>query len=182
MLEQSKSEFVEEEKLWKGPDLPPIFHPKASVGQIVLRALQIHGNKCAQISDDSGFEFSFDEILIKTIRAAQNLEKLGYQTKDIFGFVANNDHNLAPCVFAAFCMGCPINTMSTTHTQLEITRMLKSTKPRLMFCDVEVYDLVSKCLKEVGNDAKIYTFGGQIGTAEAVETLFGATGMENSFT
>lgn len=50
-----------------------------------------------------------------------------------------------------------------------------------MFCDIEVYPLVFECLKEVRNNAKIFTFGGQIGESENVENLFIATGTEQSF-
>lgn len=50
-----------------------------------------------------------------------------------------------------------------------------------MFCGVEVYELVSECLKQLGNDSKIYTFGGEAGKSEPVETLFTPTGSEEQF-
>lgn len=118
---------------------------------------------------------------VRTVRAAQNLQKRGYQPKEIFGFVAKNSHHLAPIVFASFCLGCPINTLDPSFGKVEILHMLNITKPRLMFCDAESYSLVSECLKELKNEAKVFTFGGQTGNSETVESLFIETGAENSF-
>lgn len=42
------------------------------------------------------------EIRKKTIRAAQNLHKMGFGKHDVIGIMANNHHNLTPIVFASF--------------------------------------------------------------------------------
>lgn len=59
--------------------------------------------------------------------------------------------------------------------------MLKATKPNAVFCDVEVYNLVKECLKNLGNDAHVFTFGGETGTSEKVENLFLGTDDEDEF-
>lgn len=116
------------------------------------------------------------------MRTAQNLQKLHVEPKEVIGFMAKNNEHLAPIVFAAFCLNCPINALDPSFGKTEILHMLKITKPRIMFCDVEAHHLVSTCLRELGNDAKIYTFGGQTGTSKHVENLFSETGNENDFT
>lgn len=118
----------------------------------------------------------------KTVRVAQNLQTMGYQPKQVFSFMAKNSEHLAPTVFASFCIGCPVNTMDTSFGKTETIHMLKITKPRLMFCDVEVYQMVAECLEELKNDAKIFTFGGQVGKSKAVESLFAETGEAKYFT
>lgn len=118
---------------------------------------------------------------LRTVRAAQNIQKYGYQPKDVFTFVAKNSDFLAPVIFASFCLGCPINTLDPSFAKSDIIHMLKITKPRLMFCDVDVYPLVSECLTELNNEVKIFTFGGQCGSSEAVENLFVETGTEKAF-
>lgn len=184
------TEFDEKTKLWKGLDLPPLYNPKASVGQILLNALSLNGSKIAQISDDSGVELTFNDIREKTIRAALNLRKRGYKPKEIFGFMALNSHDLVPIVLASFCLGCPFNPIYTNPLQFnttnpddkaEIKRLMNNTKPKLMFCDINLYDFVKECLIELGNDAKIITFGGQKGDSESVENLFIETGEEATF-
>lgn len=59
--------------------------------------------------------------------------------------------------------------------------MLSTTQPSLMFCDIKIYDLLKECLSELGNDADIFTFGGQIGDSEPVENLFVENGDEYEF-
>lgn len=95
--------------------------------------------------------------------------------------MAKNSHHLAPLVFSTFCIGCTLNTIDTSFGKVEITHMLKATKPNAVFCDVEVYDLVKNCLDDLGNNANIFTFGGETGSSENVENLFIGSGDENDF-
>lgn len=61
--------------------------------------------------------------------------------------------------------------------------MLKTIKPVLMFCDIECYDLVKECLKEVENEFqfKILTLGGSKDGSEPIDNLFAETGHEDEF-
>lgn len=124
---------------------------------------------------------TFNEIHEKTIRAAQNLQKRGYGSKQVFGLMAKNSHHVAPVVFASISIGCPVNTLDCSFGKTELIHMLSTTKPKLMFCDIEVYDLVKKCLLELCNDAQIFTFGGSKGESEQVENLFSETQNELDF-
>lgn len=124
---------------------------------------------------------TFEEIRIKTIRAAQNLQKRGYKSKEVFGVLARNSHHLAPIVFASMSIGCSVNTLDASFGKTELVHMLNVTKPTLMFCDVDVYDLLKECLTDLGNDAKIFVFGGGKDEAESVENLFLETHNEDHF-
>lgn len=135
----------------------------------------------SQISDDTGIRLTFEELRIKTIRAAQNLQKLGYKPKQVIGFMAANSAVLAPLVFGSFCAGCPINPLATSVGKEDIIRMLKKVQPSLMICDIEKYNLIKECLVELGSEAKIFTFGGKKDDSEPVESLFEKTGNEASF-
>lgn len=124
---------------------------------------------------------SFDEIRLKTIRAAQNLQQRGYGSKRVIGIMARNSHHLAPIVFASMCMGCPINTIGITFDKADLIQNLKTPEPVVVFCDIDVYSLLEECLNEVGSNAKIFTFGGFEGNSEQVENLFIETGKEKYF-
>ena len=124
---------------------------------------------------------TFSEIRQKTIRAAQNLQKRGYESKQVFALMAKNSHHVAPIVFGSISIGCPVNTLDTSFKQAELNHMLTTIKPVIMFCDVDVYDLVKECLVELKNDAKIFTFGGSKGEAEPVENLFSESPNEEYF-
>lgn len=124
---------------------------------------------------------SFDEIRIKTIRAAENFQERGYESKQIFGLLARNSHHVAPIVFGSICIGCIVNALDPTFGKIELIHMLNTTNPSLMFCDIECYDLLKECLTELENEAKIFTFGGSKDDTEPVEILFAETGTEKYF-
>lgn len=118
---------------------------------------------------------------MKTIRAAQNLRARGYERKQVFGIVARNSQNVAPIVFASLAIGCPLNPLDTSFGKIEIIHMLSVTKPVLVFCDIECYELLTECLMELQSEAKIFTFGSSRGQSEPVESLFQETGNEHQF-
>lgn len=115
-----------------------------------------------------------------TIRAAQNLQKRGYTTKQTISLNAGNVANTTPIVFASISLGCPVNTMSTDHKP-HILSTLQLIEPTLLFCEVDKYDVTVECLKELGMTAKIFTLNGKKGDAEPVENLFSETGNEDDF-
>lgn len=117
---------------------------------------------------------------LKTVRAAQNLQKLGYSKGDVFSFSVMDRH-VAPVVYAAFCLGCPVNMVSPSHGTADTIHVLKIAKPKLMFCDVERHHFLTDCLLEAKVDARIITFGGTCDRSLHVESLFEETGMEHTF-
>lgn len=136
----------------------------------------------SKISDDSGAQLTFEQLRLKTIRASQHLQNRGYKAEQVIGIMSENVAHLSPIVFASFCLGCPVNVLSTSVQKPDVLHMLKMTKPSVMFCDVNVYDLIKECLIELGNGAKIFTFNGtKADGSEAVETLFKETGIEEDF-
>lgn len=124
---------------------------------------------------------TFDEIRTKTIRAAQNLQELGYKREQVFGLIAKNSQNVAPIAFASFAIGCPINSLDPSFGKTEFMHMLKITKPVLVFCDVSCYEILSECLTELESNARIFTFGGSSGRSEPVENLFKETQRDEKF-
>lgn len=124
---------------------------------------------------------TYDELYTKSVRAAQNIDKLNYKRGDIFAVISNNNHELAPIVTALLSTGHPFNTLDPLFTETEMTHMLGLTKPKLVFSEVQSYAAVKKSLRNLNNDAKILTFGGKIGDSFAVEDLFVKTGIESEF-
>lgn len=124
---------------------------------------------------------TFDDIKIKTIRAAQNLQTLGYKRKQVFGLIARNSHDVAPIVFASIAVGCPIIALDPSFGKTEIIHMLEKPKPVIIFCDIACYELLEETLGELSIEARIYTFDGSIGRSEPVENLFKKTHDEHLF-
>lgn len=124
---------------------------------------------------------SYDEIRIKIVRAAQNLQNRGYKSKEVFTVLAKNSHHVAPIAFAAMAIGSAVNTLDPSFGKTELLHMFRTIKPVLVFCDVESYKLARDCLIELKNDAKIFTFGGSTDASEDVENLFVETHDEDNF-
>lgn len=122
---------------------------------------------------------SFDEIRIKAIRVAQNLQKRGVKPKQVCGFLAKNSHHVTPIVLASIFIGCPVNGLESGKTRM--LDMLKTTNPSVMFCDVEAYDMLHECLTELGNGAEVFTFGGSKCGSEPYEVLLEETHIEAEF-
>lgn len=124
---------------------------------------------------------TYDETKTKTVRAAQNLQALGYQPKQVFGLMGRNTSFVAPIIIASIAIGCPVNTIDPSFSKAELLHMLRITKPALMFCDKECYKLLTNCLNELNIQLKIFTFAGVEGESEPVENLFQETLKENDF-
>lgn len=119
---------------------------------------------------------------LKTVRAAQNLQRRGFNSKCTIATVAANVPHLAPIVYASLCLGCPVAPMYTSMEKPTVLRMFELTEPRIIFCEVKAYDLMVECLAEAKIlDAKIFTFDGVKGDSEAVDNLFRVTGSERDF-
>lgn len=124
---------------------------------------------------------TFDEIRIKTIRAAQNLQNRGYKPKQTFVLLSRNEHNVAPIVFASIAIGCPLNCLDASFSKTELIHMLKTTTPAVVFCQPSCYELLVHCLEEISNPAKVFVFGEHHSGCETVENLFHETQKEHEF-
>lgn len=170
-----------EKKLWSGRNLPTVYNPKASMGHIILAALQQNPEKVIQVSDDTGIELTAGQIRSKTIYAAQNLQRLGYRSNDVFGFMSNNNHNVAPLVYAALCLGCPINAIDSNYEESEIVHAFGKTLPKVIFCESGCYEILQRSLEKLGSEAKVFILDGVGNNATNVEELFAGNGSETDF-
>lgn len=118
---------------------------------------------------------------MRSVRAAQNIQKLNFKKGDIFAIVSKNNHELTPIAVALFSIGHAYVALDPSFTETEITHMFNITKPKLIFSDLSSYDAIQKSLRNSSNDAPTYTFEGQIGDSLPVGKLFAETGREDEF-
>lgn len=59
--------------------------------------------------------------------------------------------------------------------------MFELTRPRLVFCEIKVYDAIVDVLAELKINARVFTFNGSQGDSIPVENLFAETGIEANF-
>ncbi|XP_055325950.1 uncharacterized protein LOC129579797 isoform X2 [Sitodiplosis mosellana] len=175
------TKFDEATKLWSGVTVPPIYNPNVNCAHVLLSSMKVHGSKFAQINADTGVKITFAEMRMHTISMAENLQKRGCQPKQVIGIMADHTDHLSSVILASLGLGCPSNVLGISVEKSDIIKMFRLTEPSFIFCEVEKYDLMKECLKELNNDAPIFTFNGTKGDSESVESLFEVTGTEDIF-
>lgn len=170
-----------ETKVWAGPKVPYEFAPDTSIGAELLKNLALTPDRVLHISHDEGMSMTCKETRITSIRVAQNLAKLGFKNGDVFGFICRNGINLPPIIYGSIIIGSPINPLDVGFKIDDIKHMFEQTKPKLVFCDADVFETTKSALTELGNDAMIVTVRGKIDGVSHVEELFAPTGSEDSF-
>lgn len=125
-----------------------------------------------QICANTGITTTFDELRALTINTAKNLRYYGCEEGDLISFFTKNTADVAPIIFAALCLGAQISAFPAFYGRVECVRYLKPLKPKVLFCDVDIYQKLKQCLEYVNNDAKIFTFDGSTDESIPVITLF----------
>lgn len=173
--------FDPEAKIWAGPKVPYEFAPDTSIGAELLKNLALTPKRVLHISHDEGMSMTCEETRLASIRVAQNLTKLGFKRGDIFGFICRNGLNLPSTLYGSILIGAPINPLDAGFKKDDIKHMFKQTKPKLVFCDADVFETAKRALNELDNDAMFITLRNKIDGVSFVEELFAPTGSEDSF-
>lgn len=124
---------------------------------------------------------TFKELQIKTVRVAQNLQKVDHDSKSVVGIMTHINSDVAPIVFAALCLGRPISVMDPSFTKSELKSIIGISKPKTFFCDINVHSLLEASLRDLNITARIFTFDGKRGDSISVDTLFAETNDEDNF-
>lgn len=140
-----------------------------------------HPLESLQIDANTNVEMTYGDIFIKTIRAAQNIQKLNYKKGDVFALFSETNHHFMPIIVALLCLDYPVNPLPPSIAELEVMHFLNTSKPKVIFSDMQLYGTIKKCLKKSKIDAKIFTFGGGNEYSTDVEDLFAPTGREDEF-
>lgn len=173
--------FDRDTKVWTGNVGNYKFAMDDYLGEKLLNALNKTPERVIQINHEEKTELLCKDLKISSIRVAQNLEKLGIKSDDIVGFNCKNSHHVNSLVYGCVLIGAPINPLHVSFTKDGIMQMFGQTKPKIVICDSEVYELTKEALSELENDAKIFTLLKKIPGVAFVDELLAATGIEDDF-
>lgn len=144
-------------KVLSGVELPPFYHDKVTVGHVILHYLQRDPKKIVQACYDDGVELSAGEMAKLSLRIAGNLVKEGLQFGDVVGLVTKNTTYVSPVVLGCLLVGCPVSTLDPTFDDAEVANIFRQTKPKLVFCDHDNWEVVVEALNRCDNESEALT-------------------------
>lgn len=124
---------------------------------------------------------TFEELRELTIHAIRNLRNFGCRKGQVIFLLTNNTADIAPLVFAALCLGCPIACLPTCCSQAEYLYFLSFSKPEIVFCDLTFQPMLKECLEQLEIDAKYFTFDGQTDGTHSINSLFARVDGSSNF-
>lgn len=167
--------YDSENKIWKNAGYPSIYNPNASIGQLILYGLKRGGEEIAEISDDYGIQFTFNQIRTRSVQVAMCLEEIGIQKGDICAVISRNNPDLAPVIFGCFLRGAPINTLDAGFDQKDLDHMLGLTKPKVIFTEEDVLINVKSSLEKLKIDSKVFCFKNDETDEDSIKRFFKIT-------
>lgn len=168
-------------KVWSG-DVGPYLYPLDTFfGEKLLRALDKTPERVLQINHDDKGQLTCKEAKMSSIRVAQNLQRLGIKADDVIGFICRSSNIIVPLIFGCTLIGAPVNPLHVSHTKEDIKHMFSKTRPKLVFCDHDVFNTTKEALQEIKNNAMIFTLLKKIPVVPYVNELLVPTGSEYHF-
>lgn len=149
--------FDRDERILSGVEVPPFFHPNVTVGQVIVHNLLREPGNVVQVCYDDGVELTAGEMVKLSSRIAKNLVREEFKFGDVVGLVVKSTTYVAPLVLGCLLVGCPLSTLDPSFDVTEISNIFKQTKPKLVFCDHDNWEIVSEALRRSGNECEIVT-------------------------
>ena len=173
--------FNRETKVWDGEKVEYPFTNDTSVGAEILKNLAATPKRVLHVCHDDETAMTCDETRLNAIRIAQNLTKLGYKAGDNIGIICTNSTYLPPTLYACLLIGAPINPLDVAFKKDDIVQMFGQTKPKLVFCDNDVYGTLKEAMDELKSNAAIYTLRDVIDEVSFISELIEPTNTESDF-
>lgn len=170
----SRTSYSSGEKIWCGEKEAPLFHPDASIGKVLEFVMKQHYSKVAQIYEPTGESWTYEKLHKTSMVIARNLVNKNLTQDDIIGICASNTPYLAPLTIAAFLTGIPISMIDPSFDKEGVQHIFNITKPKVLFCDKDIYHLVDKAISELDFDCHVFILDHDNGTGTIGEFLEGS--------
>lgn len=112
-----------------------------------------------QIDAGTGKTESKLSVKSRSIRLARCLRNAGLRPGDVAVVCGRNHLDVHIPFYAAFMNGLPLAGIDPINRYDEIKFHFKTTKPRIVFCEVENFGDIERVVKDLELDTKLVTFG-----------------------
>lgn len=163
--------YNSETKIWSGSKRDIIYNSNIGLGYLILNILKQTPNSVTQVSADTNIETTCHEMRLKTMKIASYLMNCGFKQGDVVGIMASNSENLAPVAFASFTLGMPINPLAPVMTESDIIGMYSKTRPKVVFCDARIVEMVRAAADQMMIRPAIYTLVAKVDGYKFVDDI-----------
>lgn len=146
-----------ETKILKNDQLPLVYHPNASLGEILVHQLRKTPKRISQISAEDGMEINCGELADMTENFAKNLIKFGFKLGDVVGFIGRNCSYATAATFGCYLIGCKVNLLDTALSVSEIVSVYRKTLPIIIFCESDYFEYTKIIVDMLGGEVEIVT-------------------------
>ncbi|XP_073848618.1 uncharacterized protein [Musca autumnalis] len=144
------------EKTWSGPRRKDLYNADITLGEVIFEVLQKQPLKFIQIHDVNGGKMTSGELLTNSKILCKHLWNLGLRKGDVIGLFANNWTHVTTLMLASFLAGTPVNALYPGFDKESVSLIYKVTRPKVIFCDVENYQIAKDINRELNLEAKIF--------------------------
>ncbi|XP_030024510.2 luciferin 4-monooxygenase [Manduca sexta] len=139
------------------------------MGQLFLDSMKRRPDAICQIDHATGEQETNASVLKRSIRLARCFRKLGFKPGDVLALGGRNHMDLFIPYYAALMNGLPIVGVDPLFKFDEINTVIKTTRPKVAFCQKENYCDFVKAAEQANIDTKVFTFDGENPMAELIE-------------
>lgn len=155
-----------------------------SIGQILFKALSATDRtSIIQINVTELTELTTQEVLSMSSKIALKMLSMGIKQSDVIGIMASGTSYVMPVCFAAFFVGTPFQSIEISLDKESVLHLWNITKPKLIFCDGDVYDFVNEVCHQLDLNCTIFTLNNHKKGVENIEIILENERIEqHSFT
>lgn len=92
----------------------------------------------------------------------------------------DNIPDIAPLTYGVICLGCPVVLPSVNSTRTECDLFLRKMRPDFAICEIEFYQMLKECFRELNINAKIFTTDGQADDSIPIQSLYESINDEDT--
>ncbi|XP_060655036.1 uncharacterized protein LOC132790508 [Drosophila nasuta] len=171
--------YNEEEKLWHGDDMEVFYDTDITIGDVIFNALKENPKNICQVWHEKNEVISCEETLTMSVRLAQYFKDSGFTHEHVIGILSRNNVHDTHVMFACLFNATPFHAVNPLLEPDVIAALYAITKPKLIFCDGNDYELIKSITLEW--NPIICTLINHIANVPKIEDHFRPTTTENSY-
>ncbi|KAL5277624.1 hypothetical protein ACFFRR_002699 [Megaselia abdita] len=164
--------FDADRKVWAGMKKQVLYDPNASIGQVIYSRLSSNLKNIIQINDSEGITFTNEDVLTMSVRIALSLQEKEVKQTDFIGIMSSNTSYLMPLCYGLFFTNIPFHPVDATFTKDVVAHCWSKTRPKILFCDGSVFNIVKEVSEELKLNCEIYVIKDKVEGAKHIEDLF----------